>query len=427
MRLREIAFWLSVLLIFIIPWESGAVVDGIGPVARLVGLAVTTFWLGVILVTGRFRRPHPFHLVVLLFLLWNIASLVWTIDVSRTFDRLETYVQLTIMVFLIWDLYTTESRVRIGLQAYVLGAYITVWSVISNYLSGVTTGRSGRFSGFNFNENTLAMILVIGLGFAWYLAVSASLDEEGKRSWAYWLRLANYVFVPLALFAIILTASRTAVLSTIPIFWFMLGSATRLKPPTRLFLAIGMGVALIFLQPLVPESSLERLSTVSTELTEGDLNGRRQLWEIGKEAFLENPVTGIGLGTFKTYSGGQVAHNTYLSILAETGFVGFLFFSAMMLTALYQLKNQNKLLVIFWLTIFLSWAIGVSAMTWELRKPTWFIIIFTIVSGHWLLQREEIEHKPGLVAPDTSSTLSASGSSIARRFLVLPGQIRREQ
>ena len=388
MQLRKTAFWLSVIFIFIIPWESGAVVEGVGPVARGVGLAVTAFWLGVVLITGRFRRLHPFHIAVLLFLLWNVMSLLWTINTQRTFDRLETYVQLTVMVFLIWDLYTTKNRVRIGLQAYVLGAYITVWSVLGNYFSGVTTGQSGRFSGFNFNENTLALILVIALGFAWYLAVSANVDEQKKRSWGYLLRLANYAFVPLALFAIILTASRTAVISAIPFFWFMLGSTTRLKPSSRLLVAVGMVIALLFLQPLVPQTSIERLSTTSGELTEGDLNGRRQLWEIGKEAFLQRPINGWGSGVFKTLSGGQVAHNTYLSVLAESGFIGFVFFSAMMFTALFQVKKLDKLMAVLWLTIFLSWAIGVSSMTWELRKPTWLIMSLALASGHALAQEQ---------------------------------------
>ncbi len=415
MRLRNIAFWLSVGLIFIIPWESGAVIDGIGPLARGIGLLVTAFWLGVVLVIGRFRRLHPFHIFVLLFLLWNILSLFWSIDTQRTLGKLETYVQLTVMAFLIWDLYTTQNRIRIGMQAYVLGAYITVWSIISNYLAGTTTGRSGRFSGFGFNENGLAMILVIGMGIAWYLAVSASTDGQKKWSWEYLLRLANYAFVPLAVFSILLTASRTAVFSMIPIFWFMLGSITQLKPPSRLILAVGMVVALLFLQPLVPQTSIDRLSTTSSELTEGDLNGRRQLWEIGKEVFLEHPIVGAGSGVFKTITNGRVAHNTYLSVLTETGIIGFLLFAAMIFTAVYQVRYQNKLLAVLWLTVFLSWAIGVSSMTWELRKPTWLILAFVVASGHTLLHHSA-RTKPDIPAsaPDYSHPASAtSKNSIA--------------
>lgn len=382
MRLRDIAFWLSVLLIFIIPWESGAVIEGIGPMARSIGLIVAGFWLGVVFITGRFRRLHPFHIIVLLFLLWNVASLIWSIDLNRTLSKLETYVQLTVMVFLIWDLYTTQARIRIGMQAYVLGAYITVWSVLTNYFAGATTGLSGRFSGFGFNENGLAMILVIGMGLAWYLAISVEIDQDNKWTWQKVLRIVNFAFVPLAIFAVILTASRTAVLSTIPVFWFMLSSATQLKPPTRLFLAIGIAASLFFLQPLIPQTSIDRLNTTSSELTAGDLNGRREIWDTGIEAFLEQPIQGMGSGVFKTITSGQVAHNTYLSVLTETGIVGFLLFAIILFTTLYQLKNQDKLLTLLWLAIFLSWAIGVSSMTWELRKPTWLLLAFIVASGH---------------------------------------------
>ncbi len=415
MRLRNIAFWFSVGLIFIIPWESGAVIDGIGPLARGIGLVVTVFWLGVVLVTGRFRRLHPFHIFVLLFLLWNILSLFWSIDTQRTLGKLETYVQLAVMAFLIWDLYTTQSRIRIGMQAYVLGAYITVWSIIGNYLAGTTTGRSGRLSGFGFNENGLAMILVIGMGIAWYLAISASTDGQKKWSWEYLLRLANYAFVPLAVFSILLTASRTAVFSMIPVFWFMLGSMTQLKPPSRLIMATGMVVALFFLQPLVPQTSIDRLSTTSTELTDGDLNGRRQLWEIGKEAFLEHPIVGAGSGVFKTLTGGRVAHNTYLSVLTETGIIGFLLFAAMIFTAVYQVRYQNKLLAVLWLTVFFSWAIGVSSMTWELRKPTWLILAFVVASGHTIIKHSaRTKSDIPASAPDYSHAASiTSKNSIA--------------
>lgn len=387
MRIREIAFWFSVLLIFIIPWESGAVIEGLGPVARGVGLLAAGSWFGVVLATGRMRRPHPFHLVVLLFLLWNVISLIWSVNTDETLDNLETYVQLAIMVFLIWDLHTTPRKIRIGLQAYVLGAFVTVWSVISNYLAGITTGQSGRYSGFDFNENGLAMILVIGMCIAWYLAINSSQSTENEQPWERFLRFVNYVFVPLAIFSVILTASRTALFSMAPFVWFMLGSVSRLKISSRLLLTVGMITALILLQPLVPQTSLDRLGTTSTELTDGDLNGRRQIWAAGIDAFLERPITGMGSGVFRTVAGGKVAHNTYLSILTEIGIVGFALFLGMLLVSLYQVKYQTKWMVSLWFTVFLTWAIGVSSMSWEYRKPTWLIMAFVLTNGHPLAQQ----------------------------------------
>lgn len=414
MAIREIAYWFSVLLIFIIPWESGATIEGIGPAARGIGLLAAGAWFGVVLVTGRMRRPHPYHLVVLLFLLWNVISLIWSVNVGDTLDNLETYVQLAVMTFLIWDLYTTPRKILIGMQAYVLGACVTVWSVMSNYLAGVTTGQSGRYSGFDFNENSLAMILVIGMCIAWYLAVNSNQDTEDEKSWARILRFINYAFVPLAIFSVILTASRTAMFSMTPFIWFMLGSVSRLKLSSRLLLTVGMIITLVFLQPLVPQTSLDRLSTTSSELTDGDLNGRRQIWAAGMEVFLEHPLTGMGGGVFKSVAGGKVAHNTYLSILTEMGMVGFALFMGMLLVALYQVKYQTRWMASLWLTVFLAWAIGVSSMTWEHRKPTWLIMAFVLTNGHALVQqmKETVITKlnPNSKAPNLAHSMSINPS-----------------
>ena len=247
----------------------------------------------------------------------------------------------------------------------------------------------------------MALILVIGMGMAWYLAITADTTDQKKWSKDNLLRLANYVFVPLAFFSIILTASRTALLSTIPIIWFMLGSSTQLKPTARLIVSVGAVGGILLLQPLVPQTSIDRLTTTSDELSEGDLNGRRQIWDVGIEAFLESPIVGSGSGVFKTISGGKVAHNTYLSVLAEMGIIGLLTFMGMIFMAMYQPKYKNKWLATFWITVFLAWGIGVSAMNYELRKPTWLILALALASGHtYIRQRSvlkesnQLEHSP---------------------------------
>ncbi len=389
--MRKIAFWLSVIFIFTIPWE-GITIKGLGSVARLAGLLAFAVWINSILFTGKIRRLHPFHLIMFLFVLWNIITLFWTVSVNATMTRLQTYVQLVLLVWLIWDLFTTSDKVKIGHQAYVLGAYVSVWSTISNYLVGKTTGNSGRYSGFGFNSNGLAMILVIGIPIAWHLAVSASADESKKGNI---LRFINFGYVPPAIFAILLTASRTAVLSAMPAFWFMLGSITRLKPVSRLLIAVAAVGALIFLQPLVPQTSIDRLSTTSDELSGGDLNGRTQLWEIGIASFKEHPILGVGSGAYKSInSRKQVAHNTYLSVLVETGLVGFLLFGGMLFFAIHQVRYQDKWMTALWFTVFLSWAVGVSAMTWEYRKPTWLIMSLVVTGAHILVPRNSSEKTP---------------------------------
>jgi O-antigen ligase len=370
--MRTIAFWLSVILIFIIPWE-GIRIGAIGSVARVAGFGVAAFWIITVIATGKIRQPHPFHLVVALFLLWNVSSLLWSIEEALTIRRLRTYAQLAIMMWLIWDLYTTSDRLRIGMQAYVLGAYVSVFSTINNYLVGTTTGRGDiRYAGFAFNENVVALIMTLAVPMAWYLAFSTVGNSKTER----FLKVINFAYLAPAIFAILLTASRTPLFAMIPAFLFILGSFPRIKPITRVVVAVLLVGALYVLQPLIPQSSVERLSTAGSEVSEGTLGGRVETWNQGIDVFLENPILGIGAGAFRrSIEREKVAHSTYVSVLTETGLVGFILFAVMLIMTVRQTRMlPTEWEARVWLTIFLVWAIGVSTMTWEVRKPTWLIL-----------------------------------------------------
>jgi len=61
---------------------------------RLLGLVVAAVWVGTVVFTGKFRKPHPIHIAVFLYVIWNAVTLLWTVDVGLTMGRVETYVQL---------------------------------------------------------------------------------------------------------------------------------------------------------------------------------------------------------------------------------------------------------------------------------------------------------------------------------------------
>jgi hypothetical protein len=39
-----------------------------------------------------------------------------------------------------------------------------------------------------------------------------------------------------------------------------------------------------------------------------------------------------------------------------------------------------------WISLLLTWMIGVSALTWEYRKPTW--LLFSLLAAHVYSRRE---------------------------------------
>ena len=134
--MRTIALGLSLVFIFMIPWEGIIELPGLGTAAKLVGFVLAAFWLLTVVFTNDVRKPTVFHILVCLFALWNGLSIFWSAEPDRAMANLVTWAQLVAMVFILWDLFTTQLAVLAGLQAYVLGAYVAVGSALSNYLTG---------------------------------------------------------------------------------------------------------------------------------------------------------------------------------------------------------------------------------------------------------------------------------------------------
>jgi O-antigen ligase len=262
------------------------------------------------------------------------------------------------------------------MQAYVLGAYVSVGSTVYNYFT-VSDFYYMRYSAAGFNPDDLGPILALGIPLAWHLATS-----EGDGGKAYVLKLANYAYVPASVFAIVLSATRGAVIATLPAFVFILGTLTTLKPFARTLILIALVGALIGLQQLVPQSSIQRLATTGESIASSDLNGRVDIWLAGLRVFASHPLVGIGVGAYRPAVGvGKVAHNTFVSILVEVGSIGLLLYMIVLGITFYQAMLQPKWATRLWLSILMVWTLTGSFMSWEHRKQTWLVLGMVTVSG----------------------------------------------
>jgi O-antigen ligase len=128
----------------------------------------------------------------------------------------------------------------------------------------------------------------------------------------------------------------------------------------------------------VPRSTWDRIGTIRSEISEGSLTKRTFIWAAGLAVYREHPVGGVGAGAFgaSVYSKldiPYVAHNSYLSVLVELGAVGAILFAALLM-GLFRLAAQlPKLESRAWTILLLTWAVAVFSVTWEHRKPTWFL------------------------------------------------------
>jgi O-antigen ligase len=403
--MRFVAFLLSLILVFTIPWENAITVGGIGTLTRAIGLLTVIVWSYSVVVTGTLRKPHLFHILVYCFMIWNILSIFWSIADNETLERILTISQLGILTWILWDLYETPNAMRSALQVYILGAYVAIGSTIYAYLNGqeISIYSGGRYAGANVNAVDLALILILGIPVAWHLAVTGGNGIEG-----YAQRLVNIAYIPIALFAIILTGTRTAIFAMIPAVLYIVLTTGRLKPFFRILIPAALIGSVFILLPHIPQGSLGRLATTGNSIASGDLGGRVILWNASLAIFLEHPLLGIGAGSLPAPAGlGALAHNTFLSVLVELGPIGFTLFAATVTVVVYQAFRQPRSYSRLWLTVLAIWVIGVFTLSWEFRKPTWLFLSLVVISANLCSEAHQFAFRPGYPAQLVMTPLPA--------------------
>jgi O-antigen ligase len=385
--MRTVAYYFSLLLVFTVPWENAITFEHWGTLTRAIGVAAAASWLFSAMLSRRVRRPHLFHLLMFVFVLWNITSLLWTYYVNDTIRLIQTYVQLSFMVWMLWDLCTTPAALRSVLAAYVAGAYVSIGSVTANYLAGqeISAGPEGRYSGASMNANELAIILALGIPVAWHLATTA---QPGIRSRIF--QLLCYAYLPLCLPAILLTGARTSLFVALPGLLFVVFTSNRLKPIQRLLVFSLLAAGAIVLISRIPPSTFDRLATAGTSIRAADLGGRVKLWTGSLNVVSDHPILGVGAGALHTpFILGSQAHNTFISILSELGPIGLILFVAVLTVVFSQAIRQPNWLSQPWFTVLVTWLIGSSTLSWEYTKQTWLLLGLVVISAS-LVERSRI-------------------------------------
>jgi O-antigen ligase len=368
--MSQLAFALLWLTVFSIPGEQIVPIEGFGSTTRVIGAVAITIGVFYVLLSGSRRKLAPFHVVMLLFVMWSSVTTFWSIDLARTAIRITTYVQLAIFGWLIWELAWSRKQQGALLQAYVLGAYIGVLSTLYVFLSGSPPAEAGRYAAFD-NPNELGATMALAIPMAWYL----SLRQQRHRG-LIWL---NRTCIPLALIAVTLTASRAALIIALASLLIVPWTFPRLSITAKVGTFLAASGVLYVAGTFVPQASQARLRTTGTEIATGDLSGRGPIWRAGTEAFLRDPLVGVGAGTFPIavrpiLGYDKPSHMAYLSVAVEQGLVGLLLFMSMFAANLISLPRMPSLERKFNTVLILTLAIAMLPANWDYKKQPWFVL-----------------------------------------------------
>jgi O-antigen ligase len=372
-KLAFVSLW---LLVFAIPWEDAITIPGFGTSARLIGVVTLAFGFMAILEKGRIRRPAAGHFMMLLFVASVALTYLWSLYPEGTLNQTVTYVQLLTLVWLIWELAPRALPQKRLMQGYVLGTCVSGADTIYRYLAHEQSAYQ-RYAGAGLDANDLGLMMALSIPISYCLLI----QEKGPMVWVYRLQLI------LAGTTVLLTASRGATLACLMAVAIVPLTQTRLSGRKKLALLLTLSILILGVFVFVPATSWERLATMPGELEHGTLTGRTLIWKAGWDVFREHPFIGIGSNAFRLVvsrvleepirlddptSPAPPAHNTFLSVLVEQGVLGFTIFCGLLVVLGLSLRALPPLEQKLWMVCLAVWAVGVSSLTWEMRKPTWF-------------------------------------------------------
>jgi O-antigen ligase len=360
------ALW---VFIFSLPWENFIVIPGLGVISRVFGMLAASLAVLAALVSGKLRRWHLFHFAALLFVIWAGGTMLMVYNPLTMPKKFWTFVQLFIVVWMIWELAHTRKR-QLGLfTAYILGAYVAALDTIMLYRRD--TGGLRRFAAAGGDPNDLAMTLALALPMAWYLGTTY---HRPLLRWVY------RAYLPVGLVAIGLTASRGGVLAAIVGLLIVPLTMTKLSPSRFAIALVVLVLSGSFAVSYIPTKVANRLATTGAEVEDLSLGGRFTIWKAGVNAFVQRPLVGYGTSGFRAAvtpelgHSTQVAHNSFLSVLVEEGLVGFVFYCLMFVAVFLAVLSLPSLERRFALVLLVTVVTTMLPLTWEDNKAVWFVL-----------------------------------------------------
>ena len=268
---------------------------------------------------------------IILFMCGISLSLINVSDYSISFISLLHHIELFLALYIFTKIlfYFTINKIYRLLHYFLyVATVVSIFSICQLYVLG--TGRAFGITGAPLADLIVSALIIV-LSF---LYLSKTIQE--------WVKYSTITFI--LFMQIILMQTRGAwlslILSLILLIIILNKRSIQLVFKNTIWLSILFIIAINTSSILFNESfigithKIEQIENFNV----GTLQTRLILWEAAINAFILNPINGIGIGQFPhtstLYSSlgntkffienikGLSAHNTLLSYLSETGFIG---------------------------------------------------------------------------------------------------------
>jgi O-antigen ligase len=251
-----------------------------------------------------------------------------------------TVIQLFALFLIISNVCNNTANIKCILISYLIGGGIVAYLAISS--GNYNTVVDERSSGIVGNANAFALFLDSNvLILLWLFQLTKSKI----------FKVILACLIPVCFKLLISSGSRSGFLGFVTILglWYLIFyfKLTFKKPLLALFVTIIMACfALYVIKTLAYTTLLERL-TEARHITEGSGDasavGRVTLLKQGVAMAARHPLFGVGLDNFRVYSVYNLyAHNNYIEILADTGFIGAILYFSIYICILLKIRKVRQ-------------------------------------------------------------------------------------
>jgi len=402
--MNRIAFACLWLFVFTIPWERSLQLGGeSGSVGRVAGFLALGMGLWAVGSQGRMRRLGAFHILALAFLMLVSVSFFWTADPVDSPHTIRVYYQSMWVLWLIWEFAQDQQRLSQLRIAFVLGECVLVALTVQTFLNGriLDRAKEARFSAEGWGPNPMAIMLVMGVPFACYMAV------RSESLWERWIGIVSLILIP---FGVLLTSSRNGLIGlaismlTLPLLLRRYRASTKMLFVVVLLIAVFVGVIVL------PSQTWLRLATIGEDVSRGGMNDRVGIWKYGMMAFPAHSWVGVGAGAWQAGTGNFFApHNTYLEVLVEEGMAGFTLYLLILGSVTRGIVSSRGANRVASGVLMVSFLVCTMAIHLAESASMWFVLGWIIAQGSASETPDcavTAGEAPGLLAAEVGSMLS---------------------
>ncbi len=423
MMLR-IAFGLLIIAVFLAPWWGGKLLLDVNAIApdewfseifitrhavfwshAILGVIIISAWIIAILKQSVILLPSP-KVLSFVALFWFLLFFSFSVT-QFPHDYFLELAKWTIALMAMFTVVALSGRTR-GAKSILLalfaGIVVISISALIEYITYSAHAPNWRVFGGWHNPNAFASILSLSLPVLFAFGLVSISDSDNKTKSIRFIAILLVVGLGLTLCALWLTASKGGLLSFsvgLLVFFTLFFLSNYRK--RFLHSAISLGALSLLFAGLIVFAAYRPVSddvqggatrlAASSEEIEQSVGFRRKLWEETFRLSMRSPILGFGLGSYPnisqryfTIESSKLAHNSYLQISAEAGFIClFAFLAAGVMCIYYSARKHtaatDEMNILRMGIVGSLFAGGVNAFVESSFSFSGFSIIFFVLFG----------------------------------------------